>query len=187
MTLKDWFEKGLKPEQYVDQMEQNKENVQQIQSAFQLAKMEASFLSRLQEESLKAIVITEDWCGDAMMNVPIFLELARHAHIDVRILYRDQNLELMDQYLTNGTSRAIPIIIFFNEEDGEKVVWGPRAQAVQELVSSKRSSLPPLDHELFEQKQQEMYQELTHAFLTEKGLWQEVYRSMKTALTEKLI
>ncbi|WP_338753000.1 thioredoxin family protein [Bacillus sp. FJAT-52991] len=187
MTLKDWFEKGLPSEQYVEQMEQNKENVKAIQSAFQLEQTESSFLSRLQEENLKAIVITEDWCGDAMMNVPIFLELARHAHIDVRILYRDQNLELMDQYLTNGTSRAIPIIIFFNEEDDEKAVWGPRAQAVQELVNSKRSSLPPLDHELFEQRQKEMYQELNNAFLTERGLWQEVYRSMKTALTEKLI
>lgn len=32
------------------------------------------------------------------------------ANIDMRLLIRDENLELMDQYLTNGTARAIPLL-----------------------------------------------------------------------------
>ncbi|WP_100330213.1 thioredoxin family protein [Bacillus xiapuensis] len=187
MNLMEWFEKGVSPDDYIEQMKTNQENVKYIQSSFHIQKEEASFLARLKEENLKAIVLTEDWCGDAMMNIPIFLEVAKHAGIEVRFLYRDENLELMDQYLTNGTSRAIPIMIFMNEQGEEQAIWGPRAAAVQELVNSKRSSLPPLDHEDFEARQTEMFRELTDAFLHEKGLWQEVYRSIKTALTEKLL
>ena len=40
----------------------------------------------------------------------------------------------MDQYLTNGTARSIPIFIFIDEKGEEKAVWGPRAKEVQEIV-----------------------------------------------------
>ncbi|MFL0364394.1 thioredoxin family protein [Pseudobacillus sp. 179-B 2D1 NHS] len=186
MNLMDWFQKGIPADVYIENMKENKERVKQIQSSFQIQKDEASFLTGLQTEQLKVIVLTEDWCGDAMLNVPILLEIARHAGMEVRFLYRDQNLELMDQYLTNGTSRAIPIFIFMNEQGEEKAVWGPRAQELQELVNSKRSSLPPLDHEEFADRQKEMYKELQEAYLTKRELWQEVYRSIKTSLAERL-
>ncbi|KAB7705278.1 thioredoxin family protein [Bacillus aerolatus] len=186
MNLMDWFEKGIPLDEYIEKMEENKENVKHIQSSFQIQKEEASFLTGLQAEKLKVIVLTEDWCGDAMLNVPILLETALHAGMEVRFLYRDENLELMDQYLTNGTSRAIPIFIFIDEQGEEKAVWGPRAPALQELVNSKRSGLPPRDHEEFNDKQKEMYRELQEAYLTEKELWQEVYGSIKTSLAERL-
>ncbi|KKB37059.1 thioredoxin family protein [Bacillus thermotolerans] len=186
MHLIDWFEKGIPADEYISRMEQNKENVQAIREGFTIGKEEDSFLSQLQEKQLNVIVLTEDWCGDAMLNVPILLEIARYANMEVRFLYRDQNLELMDQYLTNGTSRAIPIFIFINEEGEEKAVWGPRAPYLQELVNSKRSGLPPRDHEEFEEKQRTVYKELQEAYLTDKELWGEVYRSIKTTLTERL-
>ncbi|KMY52918.1 thioredoxin [Bacillus sp. FJAT-27231] len=186
MNLMDWFQKGIPADEYIENMKENKERVKQIQSSFQIQKDEASFLTGLQAEQLKVIVLTEDWCGDAMLNVPILLEIAHHSDMEVRFLYRDENLELMDQYLTNGTSRAIPIFIFINEQGEEKAVWGPRAQELQELVNSKRSSLPPLDHEDFADRQKEMYQELQEAYLTKRELWQEVYRSIKTSLAERL-
>ena len=50
------------------------------------------------------------------------------------MLLRDQNLELMDQYLTNGTSRAIPIFVFIDQNGNERAVWGPRAETVQHFV-----------------------------------------------------
>ncbi|MHC8520324.1 thioredoxin family protein [Rossellomorea sp. H39__3] len=69
------------------------------------------------------IAITEDWCGDAMVNIPILLKLAEAAGIEVKMILRDENLELMDQYLTNGTSRSIPIFIFIDGEGKERMVW----------------------------------------------------------------
>ncbi|MBM7650205.1 hypothetical protein JOC78_003189 [Bacillus ectoiniformans] len=187
MNLLEWFNKGIQKDQYIRGMTKHQTDLINIHSSFQLLKEETSFLERVKEEKLKVIVLTEDWCGDAMLNVPILLKMAEKADIDVRFLYRDENIELMDQYLTNGTSRSIPIFIFINEEGEEKAVWGPRAQAVQELVNSKRSSLPPLDHEDFQVKQNEMIEQLTEAFVNEKGLWQEVYRSMKTTIAERLL
>ena len=45
------------------------------------------------------------------------------ANIDMSLLIRDENLELMDQYLTNGTTRAIPIFIFIDKDGNEQAVW----------------------------------------------------------------
>jgi hypothetical protein len=186
MDLNEWFEKGQTPEQYIEQMSENQENSLHILKKFHLSGDEASFVNKLRESNWGVIVITEDWCSDAMMNVPVLLSLAKAAGMNVRVLQRDENLELMDQYLTNGTSRAIPIFIFINEKGEEQAVWGPRAPAVQEMVTNYRSSLPPRDHAEFDEKSREMMGKLTEAYRTDETLWQEVYNSVKTTIAERL-
>ena len=63
----------------------------------------------------KLLVIAEDWCGDASNTVPIIARLVDLAPgLELRVIRRDENPELMDQYLTNG-SRSIPIVIALDE------------------------------------------------------------------------
>jgi hypothetical protein len=51
----------------------------------------------------------------------------------VKLILRDENLEIMDAYLTNG-GRSIPKLIAFNSETQEELfTWGPRPQNAQEL------------------------------------------------------
>ena len=69
------------------------------------------------------------------------MKIAETANIEVRFLLRDQNLELMDQYLTNGKSRSIPIYIFIDKDGKEVAVWGPRAPEVQAFVERERATL----------------------------------------------
>src|SRR5690606_17388899 len=133
--------KGVSAKEYINSMEKNKEGLLTIQEKFQVPD-DIEFFEQIKEKKLRAIVLTEDWCGDAMLNVPILLKLAEKSNIEVRMLLRDSNLELMDQYLTNGKSRSIPIFIFIDEEGNEFAKWGPRAPIVQKFVDEKRSTLP---------------------------------------------
>ena len=90
----------------------------------------------------KFLVIAEDWCGDASNTVPILAKLAEVVpSLELRVIARDQNLELMDQYLTNG-SRSIPIVIVLNDEFEEVGHWGPRPTQLQEWVMANRSTTP---------------------------------------------
>ena len=116
MELIQWFETGLTKEEYISGMKVNQEQMDKIYQQYSLNEKEKEQAQQIQKLGLKAIVLTEDWCGDAMLNNPILLKIAKAANIDVRFVLRDQNLELMDQYLTNGTSRAIPIFIFMDEK-----------------------------------------------------------------------
>ncbi|KMS21421.1 thioredoxin, partial [Staphylococcus aureus] len=55
----------------------------------------------------KVLVITEDWCGDAMMNLPILKHISEALNIEVRVYHRDDDAKLIDQSFPNGKSRAI--------------------------------------------------------------------------------
>lgn len=81
------------------------------------------------------LAITEGWCGDAAQNIPIFNFIEKeNPNIELRLILRDENLDLMDKYLTNG-GRSIPILICFEKETlNEIFVWGPRPKEVQKLT-----------------------------------------------------
>lgn len=80
-------------------------------------------------------VITEAWCGDAAQNLPALAAIAQlQPLIQLRLVLRDQNLPLMDNYLTNG-ARAIPkLIVRDAQSEDDLFVWGPRPAKAQELV-----------------------------------------------------
>jgi len=74
------------------------------------------------------MVITEPWCGDSAFLLPIIAEAAsRSENVTLRILLRNDNLDIMDQYLTDG-SRSIPKLVAFTEDGDELFTWGPRPQ-----------------------------------------------------------
>lgn len=71
-------------------------------------------------------VITESWCGDSAQVLPIIVKAASLSdNITLKIITRDDNPEIMDRYLTNG-SRSIPKLIVFDEDGMELFQWGPR-------------------------------------------------------------
>ena len=91
--------------------------------------------------SRKLLVIAEDWCGDASNTVPIMAKLADAAPgLELRVILRDQNPEVMDQYLTNGT-RSIPIVIVLDEDFQELGHWGPRPTELQAWVMANRGTI----------------------------------------------
>lgn len=79
------------------------------------------------------LVITEGWCGDAAQNIPIIEKIAAETpNIETRYVLRDENLELMDAYLTNN-ARSIPKLICFDKETLSEIgTWGPRPQAAMD-------------------------------------------------------
>jgi hypothetical protein len=80
------------------------------------------------------LVLSEDWCGDAVNTVPVVARLAELApNLDLRVLARDENLDLMDAHLT-GTSRSIPVVIALDDEFREHGWWGPRPGELQRWV-----------------------------------------------------
>ncbi|HPN37318.1 MAG TPA: thioredoxin family protein [Melioribacteraceae bacterium] len=83
------------------------------------------------------MVLTEDWCGDSAQNLPYINKFAElNKNIDLRILERDKNLDIMDNYLTNGKSRSIPKVIAFDQIGNELFIWGPRPKEAELLLNS---------------------------------------------------
>ena len=155
MDLQSWFEKGMGPDEYIESMNTHKENLLHVYDNFTIPP--GKTIDDIRDKKIRIIALTEDWCGDAMLNIPILLRIAEQLNIEVRFLLRDSNLELMDQYLTNGKSRSIPIFIFINQEGKEVAKWGPRAEKIQQFVEEATNKLPDKTAEDFKEKQKEVF------------------------------
>ena len=87
------------------------------------------------------LILTEHWCGDASQTLPVFNKIAEMSEgkIEMKLVYRDQNDELMNAYLTNGT-RSIPKLIQLDEHYNVTEIWGPRPTVAQNLVKELKSN-----------------------------------------------
>lgn len=178
MSLKDWFNKGITAQDYIEAMDENKDRLLSIYHDYQVSIEAHKRLLSLTDKGIKAIVLTADWCGDAMVNVPIFLRMAHHSLIDVHFLIRDENLELMDQYLTNGRARSIPIIVFFDKEGNELGKWGPRAKVVETIVAEWKKELPEPHTDEYKQAFTETFIPRMHQLFKEKNTWKLIEEDM---------
>ncbi len=103
------------------------------------------------------LVLTESWCGDASPSLPVMNKLAELLpNLDLKIVLRDENPELMDLFLTNG-ARSIPKLIAL-ESDTNKVLgeWGPRSTLATKMVENYKAQHGKLSPE-FKQELQVWY------------------------------
>ena len=93
-----------------------------------------TFLENLEKDYIW-LVISESWCGDAAQILPIINKMAEVSDkIDLRIVLRDDNEDLMNLFLTNGT-RSIPKLIIIDKETNEVIAdFGPRPQEAKQLI-----------------------------------------------------
>src|SRR5690606_33724710 len=90
------------------------------------------------------LVLSEDWCGDAANSIPVLARLAELApNLELRLLSRDENPDLMDAHLTNGTARAIPVVMLLDEDFVERGWWGSRPAELQRWVVEEGLKMEP--------------------------------------------
>jgi thioredoxin family protein len=91
------------------------------------------------------LVLTEDWCGDAVNTLPVLAAISNRArNLDLRILSRDANPDLMDGHRT-GKSRSNPIVIVLDSQFAERAWWGPRPAPLQGWVVNAGRALTPAE------------------------------------------
>ncbi|MBV6497665.1 MAG: thioredoxin family protein [Acidobacteria bacterium] len=121
----------------------NRKRIERIQKTFIPETAAAKVISEVSNRRTWYI-LTEGWCGDAAQSIPVIEQLTSlNPLIETRYLLRDQNLELMDKYLTNG-SRSIPkVISTLNVTDTVLWTWGPRPHGATELFADLKAKGTP--------------------------------------------
>jgi hypothetical protein len=103
------------------------------------------------------LVLTEAWCGDAAHSIPVLHVLAvLNPLITLCFVFRDENPELMDRYLTNGVSRSIPKLIAMDTATREELfTWGPRPAPLQAIFMKMRED--GMEYHLIKEELQRWY------------------------------
>lgn len=113
------FQQGLTFRDYIDRMRMNRERFVRALDATTITAGDRALLTRLGSPR-KALVITEDWCGTSLMYVPFVVKLVEtDPSIELRVFLRDENPDVMDEYLKKGRYRSIPVFAFFDEHMNE--------------------------------------------------------------------
>ena len=141
MVTKERFTQGMTYQQYLDQMTANKDKfLEQLTAVHVSPDDRAAFTSR--KDKLNVLVITEDWCGDAITNFPVLARMVEGApNVEMRVFLRDQNPDLMDQYLNRGIFKSIPVFVFFDDHMKELARFIERPPSVTEYMAQKQLEL----------------------------------------------
>jgi hypothetical protein len=111
------------------------------------------------ETPMSWMVITEAWCGDSAQNLPVLAEMAalNPEKIDMHIVLRDKNPELIDRYLTDG-ARAIPKLVATHVQSGQELfIWGPRPKPAQDMLRAWKKDPQERSWDAFEEELHRWY------------------------------
>lgn len=106
------------------------------------------------KEEVTWLVITESWCGDAAHMMPVLNKMAElNKKINFKVVLRDENIDLMNTFLTNG-NQSIPKVIMIDNESGNVInTYGPRPSDATKLVNDYKAKHDKLTPEFKEDLQ----------------------------------
>lgn len=131
---------GLSPEAFVSAMTRNQEALQAWRDRFSWPSIDdQAFFQSLQWQGVHCIIIAADWCGDVVRNAPVVFQLVEQAGIPTEVLILEDNLDVMDQFLTMG-GRSIPVVLFLDPSGNVLGKWGPRPRHVQEVMEQFKAT-----------------------------------------------
>lgn len=119
---------SMNTEDYLHYTELNLKRTSRVEKTIKLSDDMKTALDKITTKQ-HWVVLAESWCGDVPHNLPVIHKMAVYQSlIELHILLRDQNLDIMDAYLTNG-GRSIPKLIAFDQTlEKELFTWGPRPE-----------------------------------------------------------
>ncbi len=180
---------GLTFQEYLDQINVNKNWFQQLYDSFQLDADDTDFFLKavaLPNGPTKMMVIGEDWCPDVYRGMPVMARMAEAAGMEIRIFPRDANMDIMNAFLKEGKWASIPAVVFYTDDHQYICHWIERpalaAQEMEAIAAQVRTEMPdasdpevraatrPRNQERFPAWQQESVKEIRELIAERLGI-----------------
>src|SRR5947199_4410130 len=140
ISAENW-QKGLTLEAYVDGMQHNQPATRRRLAEISLSPRDRELLSHA-HQARHALVMTEDWCGDSLLNVPILAHIvAAVPGMDLRIFPRALSPELDAYYQARGITH-IPVFTFLDADFHELATWVERPQQANDRLAAWNAAHP---------------------------------------------
>ena len=113
------FSSGLTYEQFVAQIKVNQDRFQMNYEGTTISEEEASALKALvakENGPAKMLVLGEDWCPDVYRGLPVLAKIAEASGMELRVFPRDENLDIMNEFLKDGEYQSIPTAVFYTRD-----------------------------------------------------------------------
>jgi Thioredoxin len=181
------FAKGLTWKDYMAQMGDTRARTEDNYGKAVLTEEERKFFNGISQVRYM-LMLAENWCGDVHRNSPLIARLAEAMpNCELRVFFRDQNLDLTDCFLNNGY-RSIPVVVFFDKDWNEIGRWIERAHAATAKVVGIRGSTLDVATDATKDAAMAEYRKRVQAEYDVPGgpLWREAAREVRTLLEIRL-
>lgn len=122
----------------------NASRMRRLDKTIALTEPDIKLFEEIQEKQTW-LIISESWCADGAQTIPVLNKIAEVIpNINLKIVLRDENIELMNCFLTSG-NQSIPKLIIVNENNDVIYSWGSRSKAATELVQAYKSKFGIID------------------------------------------
>ena len=150
------YAQGMSYDDYMDSIKVNKGRFEEYYANIKLEPGQAAKLRELAAAEggpARMMIIGEDWCGDVVRELPVLARVAEAAGLELRIFPRDENHDIMNEYLKEGLYMSIPVAVFYDKDHDYICHWIERSQAANreqgEIEAAIRAEQPDISDQDF--------------------------------------
>lgn len=133
----------------------------------------------------KMLVLGEDWCPDVFRGMPVLVKIADAAGIEVRLFPRDDNVDIMSEFLKNGEHQSIPTAVFYTADHDYITHWIERPKKAEAELGEIAKLFEGLDREKDAQEMRRRYNEFQQGEMW--GSWRDATIVEVTELLESKV
>ncbi len=137
VVTEERFASGVTWQQYLEHIKRNRDRFEYNYSETDLSDEDVEAFRSLvggDDGPAKVLALGEDWCPDVFRGLPVMARIAEAAGMELRIFPRDDNLDIMKEFLNQGEHQSIPVLVFYTRDHRYIAHWIERpAKANAEL------------------------------------------------------
>ena len=110
------FASGSSYRDYVKTIERNEKRFEENYAATEVSADDAAHMKQLMAKPggpAKLMVVGEDWCPDVFRGMPVFARLAEATGLELRVFKRDENKDIIAEFMKDGEFESIPVAVFY--------------------------------------------------------------------------
>ena len=150
------FARGMTYDEYMGSVKVNKARIEEYYANVSVESEQADALKELTNAEggpARMMVIGEDWCGDVVRELPVLARVAEAAGLELRIFPRDENHDIMNEFLKEGKYMSIPVAVFYDQGHEYICHWIERSEVANreqgEIEAAIRSENPDISDQDF--------------------------------------
>ncbi len=143
----DRFEQGISYEQWMEQIDRNKERFIENYDGFSPSQEDIDAIKEIMKRPngpAKCLALGEPWCPDVFRGLPPLAKLCDATGLNLKIFFRDQHVDIMNEFLKRGEFQSIPAVVFYTKDHKYIGHWIERAAVANDqmpLLSAVSSKL----------------------------------------------
>jgi thiol-disulfide isomerase/thioredoxin len=138
------FAAGMTYPEYIASIERNQKRFEENYDEMTVSPEHVAAFKALMAKPggpAKLLVIGEDWCPDVFRGMPVFARLAEATGLEIRIFKRDENKDVISEFLKDGEFESIPVAVFYTKDMQEITHFIERPELAYEEM---RTTLRPM-------------------------------------------